>query len=260
MARKAEVALLSWIAGFALTFVASSPAKAPRLLMVSHSAGYQHEVVRRPSPHRLSLAEEVVGELARRSGAFEVSYLYSRGDLASLQRGSFEGFHGLLFFTTGSLPLSAEARQGLLELVRGGGGFVGVHSASDTWYDVPEYGELLGGYFDGHPWHERVRITVEDPSHASTRHLGGSFEITDEIYQFRNWSRAGARVLLNLDPRSVDVAKGKRPDRDYPLAWVRSHGRGRVFYTALGHSREVWEDQRFRLHLLGGIRWALGIP
>lgn len=227
--------------------------------MVSHSAGYQHDVVRRPAPEGLSPAEEVVGGLARRSGAFDVSYLYTRDELAGLRRQSFEAFHAVLFFTTGNLPLTAEAREALFEFVRAGRGFVGIHSASDTWYDVPAYGELLGGYFDGHPWHQRVRVTVEDSAHPSTRHLGGSFEITDEIYQFWNWSRTGVHVLLSLDPRSVDVGKGKRSDKDYALAWVRSYGRGRVFYTALGHGREVWEDERFRLHLLGGIRWALGV-
>ena len=139
-----------------------------------------------------------------------------------------------------------------------GGGFVGVHSATDTWYEVPEYAELVGGVFDGHPWHQRVRIVVEDSAHPSTRHLGQGVEITDEIYQFRSWSRDKVHVLLRLDPRSVDVGKGKRADHDYALSWVRRHGRGRVFYTALGHPREVWEDERFRRHLLEGIRWAMG--
>ncbi len=232
----------------------------PRLLMMTHSAGYQHEVVRRPTPQRLSVAEQVVAELGERSGTFKVTHLYARDQLASLGRHSFQGFHAILFFTTGRLPLTADARQGLLEFVRAGGGFIGVHSATDTWYDVPEYGEMLGGYFDGHPWHQRVRVIVEDPTHPSTRHLGRAFEITDEIYQFRSWSRGRVHVLLTLAPHSVDISKGKRLDRDYSLAWTRQYGRGRVFYTALGHRQEVWVDERFRQHLLEGIRWAMGIP
>ncbi|MBI4560506.1 MAG: ThuA domain-containing protein [Candidatus Rokubacteria bacterium] len=240
----------------ALTQPASKP---PRLLIVTHSAGFQHDVVRRPVPGRLSIAEQVVAELGRRTGAFEVSYVHTRDEVSALRGDSFQAFQAVLFFTTGSLPLTAEARQGLFDAVRTGRGFIGVHSATDTWYDVPEYGELLGGYFDGHPWHERVRLSVEDPAHPATRHLGGAFEITDEIYQFRNWSRGRVRVLLSLDPRSVDVRKGKRPDQDYALAWVRQYGQGRVFYTALGHRPEVWEDERFRQHLLGGIHWAMGL-
>lgn len=246
------------LAAVALAVAAWPAPKPPRLLMVTHSAGYQHDVVRRQLPHRLSVAEQVVVELAQRSGTFEVAHVYTRDELARLQRHSFQGFHAVLFFTTGSLPLTAEARRGLFEFVRGGRGFIGVHSASDTWYDVPEYGELLGGYFDGHPWHEPVRVIVEDPTHPSTGHLGTAFEITDEIYQFRNWSRGQVHVLLKLDPRSVDARKGKRPDQDYALSWVRQYGQGRVFYTALGHRQEVWADERFRLHLLGGIRWAMG--
>jgi type 1 glutamine amidotransferase len=234
------------------------PPPRPRVLMVTYSGGYQHDVVRRESPDRLSLAERTVAELGRRSGAFDVSYLYSRDDLQRLSVDAFAGVRAVLFFTTGSLPLRPEVRQALLQFVRRGGGFVGVHSATDTWYEVPEYGELVGGSFDGHPWSQRVRIVVEDAAHPSTRHLGRAFEITDEIYQFRNWSRDKVHVLLRLDPRSVDVGKGKRADRDYALSWVRQHGRGRVFYTALGHPPEVWEDERFRLHLLEGIRWAMG--
>lgn len=232
----------------------------PRLLMVTHSAGYQHEVVRRHNLHRLSIAEQVVAELGERSRAFAVTHLYTRGELERLGRHSLEGFQAVLFFTTGSLPLTANARQGLFDFVRAGHGFIGVHSATDTWYDVPKYGEMLGAYFDGHPWHQRVRVIVEDPTHPSTRHLGRAFEITDEIYQFRSWSRGRVHVLLTLAPHSVDISKGKRPDRDYALAWTRQYGRGRVFYTALGHRQEVWADERFRQHLLEGIRWAMGIP
>lgn len=252
-----------WFLSLGAVALAAGPLpaqKPPRLLMVAHSAGFQHEVVRRPAPHRLSVAEQVVKDLGQRSGAFEVTHLYARDELSSLRRHSFQEFHAVLFFTTGSLPLTAEARQGLFEYVHAGRGFIGVHSATDTWYDVAQYGELLGAFFDGHPWHERVRVNVEDPTHPATRHLGRGFEITDEIYQFRNWSREKVHVLLSLDPRSVDVGKGKRPDRDYALSWVRQYGQGRVFYTALGHRQEVWADERFRQHLLEGIRWAMGIP
>ena len=246
-------ASLTWTA----TAVPESPAR-PRVLMVTYSGAYQHDVVRREAPDGLSLAERTVVELGRRSGAFDVSQLYSRDDLQRLTVDSFAGVRAVLLFTTGSPPLRPEVRQALLRFVLSGGGFVGVHSATDTWYEVPEYAELVGGVFDGHPWHQRVRIVVEDASHPSTRHLGQGFEITDEIYQFRSWSRDKVHVLLRLDPRSVDVGKGKRADHDYALSWVRRHGRGRVFYTALGHPREVWEDERFRRHLLEGIRWAMG--
>jgi type 1 glutamine amidotransferase len=231
--------------------------KRARLLMVTHSAGFQHEVVRRDAPHRPSLAEQAVADLAQRSGEFVVRHLYSREEVARLPPESFDEVDGVLFFTTGELPMSPEARRSLFETIRSGRGFVGVHSASDTWYEVPEYADCLGGRFDGHPWHQPVQVLVEDRTDPATRHLGQAFSITDEIYQFRDWARRNVHVLLRLDPRSVDITKGAREDQDYALAWYRSCGAGRVFYTALGHRREVWADERFRLHLLEGIRWAL---
>ena len=164
----------------------------------------------------------------------------------------------MLFFTTGELPIPPVVRQAMFESVRDGAGFVGVHSATDTWYAVPEYRDLVGAIFDGHPWHQRVQILVEDRAHPATRQLGDGVELFDEIYQFRAWSRAEVHVLLRLDSRSVDVGRGKRVDRDYALAWTRSYGRGRVIYTALGHEPAVWADARFQAHLLGAIRWALG--
>jgi len=237
----------------------SQPRARPILLMVTYSGAYQHEVVRREPPDRPSIAERTVVELGQRSGAFDVSRLCTSDELARLTVEALAGSRAVLFFTTGSLPLRQEVRRALFDFVRRGGGFVGVHSATDTWYEVGDYGALVGAYFDGHPWHQRVRVVVEDPAHPSTRHLGEGFEITDEIYQFRAWSRTKVHVLLRLDPRSVDIGKGKRADRDYALAWLKRYGGGRVFYTALGHRPEVWEDERFRRHLLEGIRWVLGL-
>jgi type 1 glutamine amidotransferase len=232
----------------------------PRVLMVTHSAGYEHEVVRRPGPGVLSTAERVVDELGRRSGRFEVTHVSTRDDVARLTAESVRAHRAIVFFTTGELPMAAPVRQAMFQSVRDGAGFVGVHSATDTWYTVPEYRELLGATFDGHPWHQRVRIVVEDRTHPATRDLGDGLELTDEIYQFRAWSRPEVHGLLRLDPRSVDLGRGKRADRDYALAWTKAYGRGRVIYTALGHEPAVWADSRFQSHLLGAIQWALGGP
>jgi uncharacterized protein len=254
-----RVARLALLAATALAVAAThaQPA-APRVLMVTHSAGYEHEVVHRPTPGALSTAERVVDELARRSGRFEVTHVATRQDVERLTADVVRAHRVILFFTTGELPMAPAARDAIWQAVRDGGGFVGVHSATDTWYAVPEYRELLGAVFDGHPWHQRVRLIVEDRAHPATRHLPDAFEITDEIYQFRDWSRTRVHVLLRLDPRSVDVGRGKRGDGDYALAWTRSYGRGRIIYTALGHEPAVWADERFHAHLLGAVLWALG--
>jgi type 1 glutamine amidotransferase len=238
----------------AATEVRSAP---PRLLVLTYSAGYQHDVVKRPAAGGSSTVERVIGDLARRSGRFEITALATAEDLRQLTPSAVRAHRAMLFFTTGELPLRPEIRGAMFQSVRDGGGFVGVHSASDTWYAVPEYGELLGAYFDGHPWHQRVRVVVEDRTHPSTRDLGEVLEINDEIYQFRAWSRPAVHVLLRLDTRSVDAGRGRRSDGDYALAWTKRYGRGRVFYTALGHEPAVWEDARFQAHLLGAIQWAL---
>jgi type 1 glutamine amidotransferase len=232
----------------------------PRVLVVTYSAGFQHEVVRRPADGTLSTAERVVAELARRSRRFEVSHAGTREELDRLSTASVSSHRALLFFTTGELPIAPAVRQAMFQAVRAGGGFIGVHSAADTWYAVPEYRAMLGASFAGHPWHQRVHVRVEDHAHPATRHLGAGLEIADEIYQFRDWSREQVHVLLRLDPRSVDIARGRRADGDYALAWTKRYGQGRVVYTALGHEPAVWADERFRAHLSGAIEWALGGP
>ena len=244
----------------ALAPSATAPtAPPPRLLVIMHAAAYEHDVVRRPSASRPAIAEQVVADLGHESGAFTATFLHSATELETLTPEAVRTFRALLFYTTGSLPLSAEVRQALFAHIREGAGFIGVHSADDTWDEVAEYGDMLGGKFDGHPWHERVRVIVEDPSHPATVHLGPDFWLADEIHTFRNWSRTALHILLRLDSSTVDVRRGNRTDGDYALAWLRAYGRGRVFYTALGHQPEVWADERFRRHLLGGILWAMGL-
>jgi uncharacterized protein len=222
-----------------------------RLLYLTHTAGFRHDVL--PASHT------VVRSLADSSrGAFEVTITE---DCSAISVTGLRRYDAVLFYTTGELPLDDAQKRALLDFVRAGNGFAGVHSASDTFYQWPEYGEMIGGYFDGHPWHEEVNIRVEGPRHPATAHLPGNFAITDEIYQFKNWSRDRVQVLLSLDPTSVDLnaAGVNRTDRDFALAWTRSYGAGRVFYTALGHRAEVWSDERFQRHLLGGVHWVMGM-
>ncbi|MBI3410001.1 MAG: ThuA domain-containing protein [Planctomycetes bacterium] len=171
---------------------------------------------------------------------------------------NLKNYDAVFFYTTGELPLSEVQKSDLLAFVRSGKGFGGSHCATDTFYKWKEYGELIGAYFDGHPWHQKIKVLVEDPANPATKHLGKSFEITDEIYQFKGpYSREKLRVLMRLDMDSVkDPAK--RQDRDNALAWVHEFGKGRVFYTALGHRDEVWRDERFQQHILGGLRFLFG--
>ena len=221
-----------------------------KVLYLTHSAGFKHDV--------LPLSEQILKLIGERSGAFEVT---ATQDCSVLSRDGLKPYDAVVFYTTGELPISDAQKAAFLDFIRSGKGFVGIHSATDTFYKWPEYGELIGGYFDQHPWHQEVNIKVEDQRHPATRHLGRTFKLTDEIYQFKDFSRSRVHVLLSLDASSVDLNKKAvhRTDKDFALAWWRNYGKGRVFYTALGHRPEVWQDERFQQHLLGAVRWAMGL-
>ncbi len=227
----------------------------PRVLFLTHSAGFVHDVVRRPEDGSLAHAERCLTEAA--AGRFEV---VCSQDCADISAENLADFDAVLFYTTGELPISPEGRDALIEWVNAGGAFAGAHSATDTLYEYAPYIEMIGGAFDGHPWHEEVTLQNEQPAHPATAHLGRAWAIKDEIYQFRAFQRDPTRVLLSLTHDSVDIALGKREDRDYANTWTRDWGKGRVFYTALGHRPEVWENLAFLEHLLGGITWAIDGP
>ena len=232
--------------------VSSSEGEAPRLLFLTHSAGFVHSVVRRPAPDQLAHAELALKEAA--GGRLQVDCTQDCGDITPENLARYDA---VLFYTTGSLPISDEGKAGLIEWVRGGGAFCGVHCATDTFYEFADYMGLVGGAFDGHPWHEEVTMTVEDGVHPSTAHLEERWVLTDEIYQFKWWRRHPNHVLLSLDTSVNDVARGKRVDRDYANAWCKDFGRGKMFYTALGHREDVWANPAFQEHLIGGIEWAI---
>ncbi|MFN3648275.1 MAG: ThuA domain-containing protein [Armatimonadota bacterium] len=219
-----------------------------QLLYVTQSCGYRHEV--------LPYSQEVLARLGAESGAFEAT---CTDDVSTVDWTDLRRWSAIAFCTTGELPIPEAGRAELLRWAREGGAFIGIHNATDTLYEWEPYGELIGGYFNGHPWHQEVGILVEDPDHPSTRHLDSSFRIHDEVYTHRSWSREKTHVLLRLDPASVELEKGleKRPDGDVAMAWCHPYGEGRVFYTALGHGMPTWTDERFHRHLLGGIRWAM---
>jgi uncharacterized protein len=219
-----------------------------KVLYLTHSAGFKHDV--------LPVSETILKEIGDRSGAFEVT---ATKDCSLISRDGLKPYDAVVFYTTGELPITDEQKAALLDFIKSGKGFVGIHSATDTFYKWPEYGEMIGGYFDQHPWHQEITVKVEDKRHPATRHLDKSFQIKDEIYQFKDFSRERVHVLLSLDPGSVDLTLPAvhRKDKDFALAWWRNYGKGRVFYTALGHREEVWRDARFQQLLIGALRWAM---
>jgi type 1 glutamine amidotransferase len=219
-----------------------------KLLYVTHSAGFKHDA--------LEYSQGVVRKLGADSGSYEAT---CTDDVATVDWNNLGEYDAIAFCTTGELPISDEGKNNLIDFVKNGKAFIGIHNATDTLYKFEPYGEMIGGYFNGHPWHQEVGVIVEDRDHPATRHLPERFTIHDEIYTQRNWSRDKTHVLMHLDMDSVDKekAKGYRDDLDVALAWCHPYGDGRVFYTALGHGMPTWTDERFHQHLLGGIQWAM---
>jgi type 1 glutamine amidotransferase len=218
-----------------------------KLLVLTHAAGFKHDY--------LPIAVETLSRL----GVENKFELFATEDCSTVNEKKLKDFSAILFITSGELPMSDGQKKALIDFVKAGGGFIGVHNAADTFYQFPEYGEMLGGYFKAHPWTQEVVVKVEDNTHPATRHLPERFHVKEEVYTFKDWSRNRTHVLISLDNSSVDLSKGTRDDHDYALSWCHDYGRGRVFYTAFGHFPEVWTEEWFRKHLAGGISWAMRI-
>ncbi|PYV21142.1 MAG: ThuA domain-containing protein [Acidobacteria bacterium] len=219
-----------------------------RLLYLTLSAGFKHESI--------PLSRDIVKQIGDKSGAFETTFA---DDVSPFTAENLRNYNAVMFYTTGELPFSEVQKTIFSGYLMAGNGFIGVHSATDTFYTWDEYSKIIGGYFDGHPWHQQVTVNVVDPESKIVGFLGKSFQITDEIYQIDDF-RDDSEVLLRLDPMSVDRTKPGAHLRYYnwPMAWTRKYGKGRTFYTALGHEDAVWRDQRFQQLLYNGIEWAMG--
>jgi len=220
-----------------------------RLLYLTLSAGFHHDVV--------PFSAEIVKQIGEKSGAFEATVAE---DVTPFTADGLKQFDAVMFYTTGELPMTDAQKKAFVDFVRSGHGFIGVHSATDTFYDWQDYGEMIGGYFNGHPWHQPVTIQVADPTSSLVSFLAPSFQVNDEIYQIDDFDPRTSHVLLRLDPSSVDLKKPGTRSKWYgwPVAWTRRDGKGRVFYCSLGHEHDVWADPRYQQLLLNGIKWAMG--
>jgi type 1 glutamine amidotransferase len=174
-------------------------------------------------------------------------------DSTAFRAGRLAAFDVVVFLNTTGDVLGPNGQAALRTFVEDGGGFVGVHSATDTEYDWPWYGRLVGAYFKRHPRVQTATVRVEDAVHPSTAMLPAEWVRRDEWYDFRSNPRDSARVLLTLEESTYE---GGTMGADHPIAWCRSMGRGRSWYTAGGHTHAAYRDSLFRRHLLGGLRWA----
>lgn len=242
------------------------PARPRRLLIFTRNVGYNGH-------SSIPYANEAFAQMGRQTGAFETVV---SDDPAVFARDSLARFDAVFFNNTvGNLFTKPELRRSLMEFVTGGGGVLGVHGSSVAFCnwpgaaeDWPEFGFLLGARGASHKdSDEPVTIALDDPAHPLNGPFGGQgFPYRDEFFRFGEpYSRDRVRVLLRIDNERTDFTQGGRPrgkvvrpDADYALAWVKNHGRGRVFYTTIGHQPGVYQDPQMLAFFLGAVQFALG--
>ena len=211
-----------------------------RVLVYTRTTAYRHDSI----PDAVAAVRSLEG--------FAVDHTEEPAALEA----ALDGYAAVVFLSTSGEVLTPAGRERLAGYVGSGGGFVGVHAAACTEYDWPYYGELLGARFDRHPAYQPGKAVVEDHDHPATRHLPAVWDFTDEWYDFRSNPRGRVRVLATADESSYE---GGGMGADHPLVWCREEGAGRVFYTALGHASEAYQDPDFLAHLHGGLAWAAGV-
>jgi hypothetical protein len=176
---------------------------------------------------------------------------------------NLNSFDAIFFYGMREIPLSDQQKADLLSFVKEDGkGFVAAHTADTAFMEWPAFGEMLGARFDGHPWGIiEAPIIVEDPNFPATKQFPPVFPMKDEIYQAKDFSRDKIRVLLRLDTSKVDMKHQgvNRTDGDFPQAWAKTYGKGRVFFCAFGHETELWDQPAIQTMWLEAIKWSLGL-
>ena len=172
---------------------------------------------------------------------------------------SLANVDAIFFMGHRDVPLDAQQRTELAAFVHDQGkGFVAAHVALTAFEGWPEFGELLGGRYDEHPWNTASGTVInEDPSFPATRHFPATFPFVDEFYQAKDFSRDKAHVLLRLDVSKMPSNPQLR-NMDFPLAWSKTYGKGRVFYSSLGHAPETWDNRNIAQMYFEAIKWVLG--
>lgn len=247
------------IAGIAAAVPAQPRAAAasPRKILVFYrTEGYVH-----PS---ISYLNEALRQIGAKTGAYQSDF---SDDMAVFTPANLARYDAVVFQNTTGLAFKDPAqRQALLDYVKSGKGFVGIHAASDSFYTWPEGQDLIGGLFHGHPWKsiDTEAVKLDDPTSPVVAAFGGKgFWLREEIYQIVGpYSRAKERVLLSLDMTKAEDYRGPeklvRTDADFPIAWIKNYGKGRVFYTSIGHNPDLFKQPEILQFYLDGIQFALG--
>jgi len=254
-------------------------AKEKKVLVFTKSSGWEHDVVKRVDG-KPSIVDEAVTDLGNRHG-YKVGVTKDGRIFDSKE---FHSYAAMVFFTTGDLttlgtdgkpPMSAKGKENLLDGIKGGMGFVGIHAASDTFHTQPDppdhssryiahgdkedpYLQMLGAEFIVHGSTPRLQdapLIVNDPKFPGLEHVTSPVSFNEEWYSLKDFV-PDLHVILTLDTHSMKGECYRRAP--YPVTWARLHGKGRVFYTAMGDRPENWKDEFFLNLLSGGIRWAIG--
>jgi type 1 glutamine amidotransferase len=261
MLRSAGAGLL---APAVLARAAFAARKTPRVLFFTKSAGFEHSVIARKDG-QLGHAEKILAEIGKANG-YEVVCSKDGGLFEPGKIGDFDAF---AFYTTGVLtepgndkqpPMSKAGKQALLDAIAAGKGFIGFHSATDSFHSpangpVDPYIRMIGGEFIVHGAQQVAKIRVTDPKFPSADAFGGDFELMDEWYTQKNIAE-DLRVIFAHDTEGMKGPMYQRPS--FPMTWARMHDRGRVFYTSMGHREDVWANPKFQAVALGGLAWITG--
>ena len=246
---------------FPLGWAAGQDGKRAKLLYFTKSVLYEHSVVK-PGPDGLSHSDKILIELGKKAG-FDVTCSKDGG----LLDGDLDQYDALVFYTCGDLsqpsvrktpPVSAQGKRRLVETVAAGKPFVGIHSAcywgKEAGADDP-YLQMVGANFISHGAQQESGMRVVSPEFPGAEGAGRSFRLLDEWYAMKDFDDQ-MHVILAQDTEGMEGGMYQRPS--FPATWARMHGKGRVFFTSMGHREDVWTNKTFQQILLGGIAWALG--
>ena len=229
------------------------------------------------APAHLAALEKHKADMKAYEAAFATWLPKVVAVLKPLAPANLKNYDAVLFASTTGDELPLPDKQGLVDWVSAGGAFVGIHAATDTLKTFMPYVGMIGGSFKTHGPQVTVECLNQDHQHSATKMLPTSWVVYDEIYQFNNFERAKVHGLLTLDKlmlNAPDIAAKKATPGDFPVAWCKMVGKGRVFYTSLGHRDDVWDpaaleggkrqnspeqSKLFQQHVTGGILWALGL-
>ena len=235
-------ALCLGFTAFCLLSCTTDPLAKDRVLVFSKTAGYHHKSI--------DAGIKALKEMGVKY-KFEVD---TTTDSTKFVYSNLKQYAAVIFLNTTGDVLNDDQQKAFQQYIQSGGGFVGIHSASDTEYGWPWYGNLVGAYFVKHPKIQEAVLVINDSTHIATKHLPRPWKRTDEWYNFR-WVANDLHVLISIDESSYT---GGTNGAGHKMAWYHDYDGGRAFYTALGHTDESYADPLYLQHLWGGIQYAMG--